>query len=80
MLPLALFLKGIQVYPFSTSDLADLLTDLKGLTKMGHEENNHEYKSQQNEMRIVNLYNKKSLYLLKASCWKFGVLCFHLKL
>lgn len=47
---------------------------------MGHEENNHEYKSQQNEMRIVNLYNKKSLYLLKASCWKFGVLCFHLKL
>lgn len=29
---------------------------------MGHEENNHEYKPQQNEMRIVNLYNKKSLY------------------
>ena len=41
----------LSVFP---SDLCRFVIDLKGLTKMGHEENNLENNPQQNEMWVVN--------------------------
>lgn len=39
---------------FFPSDLRRSAIDLKGLTKMGREENNYEYNQQQDEMWVVH--------------------------
>lgn len=54
VLQLAVFLQEIQIYPFFPPNLCRFVIDLKGLTKMGHEENNYEYNPQQDEMWVVN--------------------------